>query len=164
VLVVGDVATGKTSLIRRYVRNDFSNEYKTTVGVDFSLKVVVADDTKMSVQLWDIAGQERFCGLSRLFYTHACGAVVVFDMYDRKSFESTIRWKEDIDQKVFLPDGSGIPVLLLANKADLLEDGTGDIDLLIPEEEIAAMCEERGFLDYRLVSAKTGESVDDACL
>ncbi len=66
VLVVGNVATGKTCIIRRYTRNEFSSDYQTTIGVDFSLKSLSTDGVDINVQLWDIAGQERFAGLSRV--------------------------------------------------------------------------------------------------
>ena len=89
---------------------------QTTIGVDFALKRVQVDQTDINVQLWDIAGQERFAGLSRIFYTHAVAAIIVFDLFDIKSFESAVNWKQDIDAKVFLPSGDPIPVLLLANK------------------------------------------------
>ena len=64
--MVGNVATGKTSVINRFARNKFSKDYQTTIGVDFALKKVKAGGAELNVQLWDIAGQERFAGLSRV--------------------------------------------------------------------------------------------------
>lgn len=117
VLVVGNVATGKTSVINRFVRNKFSSEYQTTIGVEFALKRIRANDgTEMNVQLWDIAGQDRFVGLSRIYYTHAVAAVIVYDLTSRETFDAVAKWKADIDSKVFLPSGKRIPVLLLGNK------------------------------------------------
>jgi len=66
VLVVGDVATGKTSFIQRYCRGDFSEDYDATIGVDFALKTLSVRDATMRMQLWDIAGQERFAHLTRV--------------------------------------------------------------------------------------------------
>jgi GTPase SAR1 family protein len=63
-----------------------------------------------------LAGQDRFQGLARIYYRDAFGAFVVFDVMNPNSFESARRWKMDIDSKVFLRDGSKIPVILLGNK------------------------------------------------
>eukprot|EP01006_Ploeotia_vitrea_P029789 TRINITY_DN62259_c0_g1_i3.p1 TRINITY_DN62259_c0_g1~~TRINITY_DN62259_c0_g1_i3.p1 ORF type:complete len:100 (-),score=27.43 TRINITY_DN62259_c0_g1_i3:533-832(-) len=66
VLVVGDVATGKTSFIQRYCRGYFSDEYRATIGVDFALKTLTVNGVTIRMQLWDIAGQERFANLTRV--------------------------------------------------------------------------------------------------
>eukprot|EP00730_Choanoeca_flexa_P015707 TRINITY_DN7274_c0_g1_i1.p1 TRINITY_DN7274_c0_g1~~TRINITY_DN7274_c0_g1_i1.p1 ORF type:complete len:178 (+),score=46.18 TRINITY_DN7274_c0_g1_i1:94-627(+) len=124
VLVVGDIGTGKTSIIKRYVHSMFSSHYKATIGVDFALKVINLDeDTVVRLQLWDIAGQERFGNMTRVYYKEAVGAFIVFDVTRVSTFEAVQKWKADIDNKVFLPDGSKIPVVLLANKCDLAKEG-----------------------------------------
>jgi len=160
VLVVGNVATGKTSVIKRYVRNTWSGDYQTTIGVDFALKRVQVDGTDINVQLWDIAGQERFAGLSRIFYTHAVAAIIVFDLFDIKSFESAVNWKQDIDAKVFLPSGDPIPVLLLANKADLLSEENKPC---VTDEQMQAFVDEHKFFKGFKCSAKTGDNIKKAC-
>jgi GTPase SAR1 family protein len=73
-------------------------------------------DTLVNVQLWDIAGQERFASLTRMYYKQAKGAFVVFDLGREKTFDAVLKWKADIDAKVTLPNGDVIPVVLLANK------------------------------------------------
>lgn len=161
VLVIGDVATGKTSVIKRYVRNQFSEKHQTTVGVDFMLKKETVDGTAIQIQLWDIAGQDRFTGLHRIFYAHAVAAIIVFDLFERTSFENTVKWKQDIDSKVFLPSGANIPVLLLANKVDLAEEGKGQS---VSDEEIMAHAKTHGFYGWFKCSAKTGENIKPACL
>jgi Ras-related protein Rab-32 len=160
VLVVGDVATGKTSVIKRYVRNTFSKDYQTTIGVDFALKRVNTNGTDMNVQLWDIAGQERFSGLSRIFYTHAVAAIIVYDLFQRDSFESAAKWKKDIDSKVFLPSGAKIPVLLLGNKDDLASEQQNPE---VSDEEIEKFVKEHGFFAHFKCSAKTGHNIKQAC-
>lgn len=160
VLVVGDIASGKTSVIKRYAKGTFSDDYATTIGVDFALKKVEALGRSINVQLWDIAGQERFAGLSRIFYAHSVAAIVVFDLFNRSSFESTARWKKDIDNKVFLPSGARIPVLLLGNKCDLAEEGQAPA---VTDEEIALFARQHDFFAHFKCSAKTGENVSVAC-
>jgi len=117
VLVLGEVNAGKTSLIRRYVEQKFSRNYKPTMGADFNQKDFFEDD-KMSVrmQLWDIAGQERFGSFTRVYYKDAVSAVVVFDMEYPKSLQTAIKWKQDIDEKVTLSNGQPLPVILVGNK------------------------------------------------
>jgi len=160
VLVVGNVATGKTSVIKRYVRNTFSKDYQTTIGVDFALKRVQTDGTDINVQLWDIAGQERFAGLSRIFYTHAVAAIIVFDLFDKASFQAAVNWKQDIDAKVFLPSGAPIPVLLLGNKVDLVEENQTP---KVSDEEIQQMMKEHKFFAAYKCSAKSSENIKKAC-
>jgi len=160
VLVVGNVATGKTSVIKRYVRNSFTADYQTTIGVDFAFKRVTTDGVDINVQLWDIAGQERFAGLSRIFYTHAVAAVIVYDIMDRDSYESAVKWKQDIDAKVFLPSGAKIPVLLLANKSDLISEGS---TAAVSDGEMDNLCKEHQFFAAYKCSAKTGENIKEAC-
>lgn len=159
ILVVGDIATGKTSVIKRYVRNTFSADYKTTIGVDFALKKVHVEGVDLNVQLWDIAGQERFSGLSRIFYAHAVAAIVVFDLFHRETFDNVIKWKQDIDTKVFLPSGAKIPVILVGSKSDLLEEKTAAVS----DEEIERFAKQNNFLATFKVSALSGANVKQAC-
>lgn len=122
VLVIGDLGTGKTSIIKRYVHQFFSQHYRATIGVDFALKVINWDDnTIIRLQLWDIAGQERYGNMTRVYYKEAVGAFIVFDVTRVQTFESVANWKNDLDSKVQLPDGSPIPCVLLANKVSLFQ-------------------------------------------
>lgn len=70
----------------------------------------------MRLQLWDIAGQERFGSMTRVYYKEAVGAFVVFDVTRAATLEAVHKWKVDLDSKVVLPDGRAIPTVLLANK------------------------------------------------
>jgi len=114
----------------------------------------------MNVQLWDIAGQERFSGLSRIFYTHAVAAIIVYDLFQRDSFESAAKWKKDIDQKVFLPSGAPIPVLLLGNKDDLISESAQPE---VTDEEIEHFVKLHKFYAHFKCSAKTGHNIKTAC-
>ncbi|KAG0368498.1 P-loop containing nucleoside triphosphate hydrolase protein [Gamsiella multidivaricata] len=159
ILVIGDLSTGKTSIIKRYVHNIFSMNYKSTIGVDFALKVIQwSPDTVIRMQLWDIAGQEKFSGLTRVYYKEAVAALVVYDVTRPKTFEAVPKWKSDLDTKVSLPGGEPIPVVLLANKIDLQEEGSASLD----EEEMDRFCEENGILKWFGTSAKDNSNIDDA--
>eukprot|EP00736_Rhodelphis_marinus_P003444 Rmarinus@m.24351 len=166
VLVVGEATVGKTAIIRRYVEGFFSAHYLKTIGVDFALKVVDWNDqTKIKLQLWDIAGQERCGNLTRAYYREAAGAFVVFDIMNSKSFEEVSAWKDDIDSKVFLnprsPDQRPIPCILLANKSDL-RDEMGEDPPYYCKEIMDDFCKNKKFLGWFETSAKTGANIDKA--
>lgn len=159
ILVVGDIGTGKTSLIKRYVHNIFSTNYKSTIGVEFALKVVNWDDnTEIRLQLWDIAGQERFGNMTRVYYKEAVGAFVVFDVTRIATFEAASKWKNDIDSKVTVGvEEKPIPVVLLANKIDLAKEGFGK-----SSSQMNQFCSEHGFKGWFETSAKENTGIDNA--
>eukprot|EP00009_Paramoeba_aestuarina_P007899 CAMPEP_0201520624 /NCGR_PEP_ID=MMETSP0161_2-20130828/11999_1 /ASSEMBLY_ACC=CAM_ASM_000251 /TAXON_ID=180227 /ORGANISM="Neoparamoeba aestuarina, Strain SoJaBio B1-5/56/2" /LENGTH=219 /DNA_ID=CAMNT_0047919067 /DNA_START=15 /DNA_END=674 /DNA_ORIENTATION=- len=160
ILVVGEPGAGKTSIIKRYVHGIFTNHYKATIGVDFALKVINWDDkTVVRLQLWDIAGQERFGSMTRVYYKEAVGAFVVFDISRQETFEEVKKWKADIDSKVFLGKGN-IPVVLLANKVDL--DRSEEGFEANNQEKLDKFCEEFGFLGWFATSAMKGVNIDKA--
>jgi Ras-related protein Rab-32 len=159
VLVVGDIGTGKTSIIKRFVHNIFSIHYKSTIGVDFALKVINWDsNTVVRLQLWDIAGQERFGNMTRVYYKEAVGAFVVFDVTRSGTFDAVQKWKNDIDCKVTLPpDDRPIPVVLLANKIDLQKEAFQK-----SPAQMEKYCEENGFVGWFETSAKDSINIDKA--
>jgi len=152
VLVIGDIGTGKTSIIKRYVHNLFSANYKSTIGVDFALKVLHLDEnTTIRLQLWDIAGQERFGQMTRVYYKEAVGAFIVFEIGRVTTLEAIKKWKRDVDTKL----SPNIPVILLANKCDL-NNPKKDIDFA---EEMDKLCEIEGLAGWFKTSAKTNTGI-----
>ncbi|UJR24845.1 hypothetical protein I4U23_006214 [Adineta vaga] len=158
VLVIGELATGKTAVVKRYMHNFFSEHYRSTIGVDFALKLVrYDDDTVIRLQLWDIAGQERFGNMTRVYYKDAVGCLVVFDITRESTFDAAAKWKTDLDNKVQLPNGDRIPCVLLANKCDLVKD-----DLADNAQQMNEYCEEKGFAKWFETSAKDNINIDNA--
>lgn len=158
VLVIGETSTGKTSFIKRYVHNFFSRAYKATIGVDFALKTIQYDEnTSVRLQLWDIAGQERFGSMTRTYYKDASGAFLAYDVNRPKTFESVLRWKKDLDEKVSLSDGSNIPCLLLANKCDLVQNRTEETERFLKE-----FAKEKGFIGCLYTSPKDNVNIEEA--
>jgi len=159
ILVVGEIGAGKTSIIKRFVHNIFSSHYKSTIGVDFALKVIHWDDkTEVRLQLWDIAGQERFGNMTRVYYKEAVGAFVVFDVTRHSTFDAVAQWKSDIDAKVtWGPNNEPIPVVLLANKCDLGKESFDKTD-----QEMDEYAQQHGFIGWFETSAKENKGIDEA--
>eukprot|EP01013_Petalomonas_cantuscygni_P003433 TRINITY_DN1360_c0_g1_i1.p2 TRINITY_DN1360_c0_g1~~TRINITY_DN1360_c0_g1_i1.p2 ORF type:complete len:160 (+),score=31.80 TRINITY_DN1360_c0_g1_i1:409-888(+) len=109
----------------------------------------------VSVQLWDILGQDRVMNMTHAFYQSAAGALIVFDGTDMASFQHVPRWMDDIDMKVQLPDGNPIPCILVANKCDLP-------DQIVDDATLKRYAREAGVIESIRTSALSGENVDDA--
>lgn len=128
--------------------------HKATTGVDFYLRKYEVDGVQALIQLWDIAGQDRFGSIYRVFYQHAFGAVLVFDVTDPDTLKSTLRWKRQIDAKCRLPNDKPLPVWLCANKSDLPSK--------VKLDELDGFCKDHGFAGWLKTSAKEGTNVDES--
>ncbi|KDO15799.1 hypothetical protein SPRG_18665 [Saprolegnia parasitica CBS 223.65] len=161
VLVVGMAKSGKTSLIRRFVHGTFADIYKTTVGADYSDKTIAIDDTlDVCLQIWDIAGQDRFAHLTRRYFAAADAAVIVCDITSEPTIAAVVDWKRELDTCCGVQGTSTpFPVLLVANKCDLLLDVPQALESGVA---IQKMVTTTGIEDWFRVSAKSGEKVDEA--
>ncbi|XP_033611595.1 ras-related protein Rab-7L1 [Cryptotermes secundus] len=156
IIIIGDPTVGKTSFVQRYIQNTFKNDYKGTVGVDFALKIIKVSETQsIRLQLWDIAGQERFTWMTRVYYKDSHGCIIMFDLTNKNSFINTQKWKRDVDSKCTLPDGRPIPCILLANKCDLPYRQ-------VHQMEIEDLYKEHNFIGWTETSAKDGLMVNDS--
>ena len=103
-LMIGDSAVGKTSLLLRYANDTFSSTFITTIGIDFKIKTVDLDGRRVKLQIWDTAGQEQFRTITRSYFRGAQGIVLVYDITDRRTFNSVRSWMAQItdhaDQQV----------------------------------------------------------------
>ncbi|XP_046625874.1 ras-related protein Rab-32-like isoform X1 [Neodiprion virginianus] len=155
-LIIGDYGVGKTAIVRRYTEGKFSSNYKITIGADFAIKTLDWDPhTKINLQLWDIAGHERFGYMTRVYYKYALAAALVFDISRIATFQSVKKWLVDLREKITLPDGSNIPVVLLANKCDIEHSA-------IPNEQIVKFCKENSIGSWYITSAKENVNIDEA--
>ena len=155
--------TGKTSFIRRYAKGVFSETYQTTVGADFVAKSVQrADGTHARLQLWDIAGQDRFAHLTRPFFRGAHGALVVCDVTRQGTFDLALRWKAELDKAGGGNGGNGgapLPAMLVANKCDLFTDMNASFRAGAQMEQC---CRAGRFVGWMVTSAKDGTNVAPA--
>ena len=116
VILIGDSSVGKTNLLNRFVKNEFNSQSKPTVGVDFFSKTVTIDKKSVKAQIWDTAGQERFKAFSSAYYNGSHGAIIVYDVTNKDSFENVKNWITEL--KTHLELGN-LVVMLIGNKTDL---------------------------------------------
>ena len=156
VIIVGPGAVGKTSLLNRFVHNEFNLKYKLTIGVDFLTKNLEYTPSKFAkLQIWDIGGQERFKFLHRSFYDGALGALLVFDLTRQHTFSSMKIWLSEMRSIII----NNIPKVIIGNKSDLIPE----IGPIIDRNEVEKYAKNEGCL-YIETSAKTGENVEKAFL
>ena len=156
VLVIGESATGKTALVSRIVDNSFNEQYKATIGCEFGFKVVDMDGESVRVQLWDLAGQDRLGGMSRLYCRDADGAMVVADLTRETTIFQAWKWKSQVDEYVRSSSGLPIPMLLCLNKSDLVSLPPS----VLSQYETEAVSHH--FLRSIATSAKTGSRTNEA--
>ena len=95
IIVIGDQSVGKTNILNRYVKGEFSEEYAITIGMDFLSCNFELDDKIFILRLWDTAGSERFRSVTKGYYSNSCCALIVYDITDENSFISVKNWIED---------------------------------------------------------------------
>uniref|UniRef100_A0A8C5KIM0 Calcium release activated channel regulator 2A n=1 Tax=Jaculus jaculus TaxID=51337 RepID=A0A8C5KIM0_JACJA len=118
VVFVGDSAVGKTSFLQRLCEDRFSTSMAATVGIDYRVKTITVDGSRVALQLWDTAGQERYRCVTQQFFRKADGVVVMYDLTAKQSFLSIRQWLSSVEEAV----GDRVPVLLLGNKLDNVQE------------------------------------------
>lgn len=122
VIVTGDKAVGKTSLIRRFCTGEFKPDTKSTIGVDFMLKQVHLDTGEATLTLWDFAGEQKFRSLLPNYVSGASGALLLFDLTNPETFAKLPAWLEVLQGR-----GQDLVIILVGNKRDLVEDPAGTV-------------------------------------
>ncbi len=147
-VVVGDAAVGKTSLLIRYVKGIFNPTYLLTIGVAFHVKDIVVGENVLRMQMWDTGGQERFGPIRQLYYRGAKGVLVMYDRSNPASFNRVDYWLKEAKRAC-----GDVPVVLVANKADLAEKVKSEDGKMKAEEHSMVFVE---------TSAKNDANVDNA--
>ena len=96
IVIVGDSGVGKTNILLRYLKNEFDTQTKATVGVEFGTKKTRIENSLIKAQIWDTAGQERYRSITSAYYKGAHGALVVYDITRKSSFDSVEKWLSDL--------------------------------------------------------------------
>ena len=154
IVVVGDPEVGKTSLINKFTKEKFEQNYIPTVGVNIAKHIVQfkgsdGKDIPVSLMFWDIAGQKQFYMLHKVYYQGANGVIFTFDVTRAQTFQNVKEWRKSCIKYGL----GGVPAILVGNKTDLKKDR-----VIIPPmaENLAKQLD----VEYFQTSALTGENVD----
>ncbi|XP_010926662.1 ras-related protein RABA4d [Elaeis guineensis] len=152
-VVIGDSAVGKTQLLSRFSKNEFSTETRATVGVEFQTKTILIDKKLVKAQIWDTAGQERYRAITSAYYRGALGALIVYDITKYPSFEQVPRWLDELRAHA----DPNVVIMLAGNKCDL--EGLR----AVPVESGKELAEREGLL-FLETSALDATNVEKAFL
>lgn len=160
IIVIGSPSTGKTSIVNKFTKNIFSNQYKATIAAEFGFKILEVNNQKYRLQLWDIGGQASNFAMTQIFSKDSHGCLVVTDINQIFTDKQIEMSKSQLKEVKFI-DGGNIPCILIANKIDLLED-----DNINDKKKLTSKLEELqnnfNFDKYFFTSAKTGSGINDA--
>ncbi|XP_057770484.1 ras-related protein RABA6b-like [Salvia miltiorrhiza] len=152
-VLIGDSAVGKSNLLSRFARDEFCLESKPTIGVEFAYRNIRVADKLIKAQIWDTAGQERFRAITSSYYRGAMGALLVYDITRRSTFESLRKWLKELREF----GSREMVVVLVGNKSDL----THSREVSLEDGQTLAQLEDLSFME---TSAKENSNVEDAFL
>ena len=152
-VLVGQMAVGKSNMVSKYVKDEFSTEYISTNGVSYEHNTIFIEEYNKTLEMhiWDTAGQERFRSLSRLYYKDVKAAILVYDVTRRETLEEL---KKYWYQEVLNNTPEGIVLGVAANKSDLI------LDSQVPESEGIEFAKSIGAI-FRNTSALSGDGLED---
>ena len=152
IVIIGDSNVGKSCLLVRFADDCFTENYITTIGVDFRFRTLNIGNNNVKLQIWDTAGQERYRTITNAYYRGADAIVLVADSTDMKSFQNIPDWVTEVSK--YVPEDTY--KILLINKADVEDE-----EKVITKEIIKKFQEDLGIVAIE-TSAKTGLNVDEA--
>jgi small GTP-binding protein len=149
VIIIGDSGVGKTNLLTKFCDGVFKDSYVATIGVDFKLKTINVDETKIKLQIWDTAGQERFRNITQTYYKGAAGIILAYAVNNKQSFKNIASWIKQIESNT----SEAVSKILIATKCDLEHEREVEV------EEGKTMAENHNML-FLEVSAKQSKNVE----
>ncbi|PPR88461.1 hypothetical protein GOBAR_AA32228 [Gossypium barbadense] len=150
VVLIGDSGVGKSNLLSRFTRNEFSLESKSTIGVEFATRSLNVDGKVIKAQIWDTAGQE-YRAITSAYYRGAVGALLVYDVTRHSTFENVERWLRELRDHT----DPNIVVMLIGNKSDLRHL------VAVPTEDAKSFAEKES-LYFMETSALEATNVENA--
>jgi small GTP-binding protein len=161
IVVVGDAAVGKTSLIKRYTTDTFEKDYISTLGMQFSKFEEDVEGEKVELLLWDLAGQDSFSNLRDRFYTGSSGVIVVFSLSpeDLETYDHVTKWLSNAKEAC-----GNIPIILFGNKADLVDQNAlaTSPNYATSDVHVKKFVQDHKIIEYYKTSALTGQGVNEA--
>ena len=148
IILVGDPGVGKTSILTKFVTNEFQSVYSSTIGVEFKLKDIYVNNNCARLKIWDTCGQEKFRAITRQYFKNSNGVFIVFDLTNKDTIKRLNVWMKDINDNIT----NDFFVFLIGNKVDIK-----DRDISISEE--AKQFANNKKINYYEVSAKTGSGI-----
>ncbi|KAL6203324.1 hypothetical protein ACLB2K_027024 [Fragaria x ananassa] len=115
IVLIGDSGVGKSNILSRFTRNEFCLESKSTIGVEFATRTLQVEGKTVKAQIWDTAGQERYRAITSAYYRGAVGALLVYDITKRPTFDNVQRWLRELRDHA----DSNIVIMMTGNKSDL---------------------------------------------
>ncbi|KAJ7313087.1 hypothetical protein JRQ81_004355 [Phrynocephalus forsythii] len=152
-VIIGDTGVGKSCLLLQFTDKRFTAVHDLTVGVEFGSRMITINGKRIKLQIWDTAGQESFRSITRSYYRGAAGALLVYDITRRETFNHLLSWLEDARQH----SSSHMVIMLIGNKSDL------ESRRVVQKEEGEAFAREHGMV-FLETSAKTAANVEEAFL
>jgi len=149
-VLLGESAVGKSSLVLRFVKGQFLEYQESTIGAAFLTQTVCLNDTTVKFEIWDTAGQERYHSLAPMYYRGAQAAIVVYDITNNESFERAKKWIKELQRQ----GNPSIVIALAGNKLDL------DSKRVVPSSVAREYADENGIL-FSETSAKTAANVNE---
>eukprot|EP00768_Dysnectes_brevis_P005571 gnl/Dysnectes_brevis/407_a449_6584.p1 GENE.gnl/Dysnectes_brevis/407_a449_6584~~gnl/Dysnectes_brevis/407_a449_6584.p1 ORF type:complete len:213 (-),score=33.37 gnl/Dysnectes_brevis/407_a449_6584:164-802(-) len=151
IVLIGDSAVGKSNLLSRFTHDKFKIDSGTTIGVEFATRNVPIGDKVIKTQIWDTAGQERYRAITSAYYRGAVGALLVYDITKKVSFQHCKEWLTELRDHA----PTDTVILLVGNKTDLRHLRE------VPTETGKRFAEEHG-LCFIETSAQSGMNVENA--
>ncbi|CAH9097598.1 unnamed protein product [Cuscuta europaea] len=151
IVLIGDSGVGKSNILSRFTRNEFCLESKSTIGVEFATRTLQVEGKTVKAQIWDTAGQERYRAITSAYYRGAVGALLVYDITKKQTFDNVERWLRELRDHA----DSNIVIMLAGNKTDLNHLRA------VPEQEARLLAEKEG-LSFLETSALEALNVEKA--
>ena len=149
-IIIGDSSVGKSNLLMKFIQNKFTEEYLTTIGVEFGTKNIKINNKIYRIQIWDTAGQEYFRSIAKAYFKNCVCAMLVYDITCKESFDNIKNWLQDIHEE----SPKTVLIVLIGNKIDL-EDKR-----IISFDDGKNFANENGLI-FMETSAKTGEGINE---